>query len=262
MENTSIYTFLDKQQQARLVASQKLCQSLDYQFNRNELLVEALTHSSLISEIKRAKSWDKRRLVWNERLEFLGDSVLGLSISSALLAKPEGFPEGVLSKIRAALVSEASLAEHARRIELGEFLLLGSGEDKSGGRNKDSVLADALEAVFGAIYLDSGFEAAQAIILRLFEAKLSSKLSQLIQKDYKTRLQEFMQAMYKQTPEYKIADKHGPDHDSSFIVEVSFKDRLLGIGKGSSKKQASQDAAKKALSLLKEENKGLGSINE
>lgn len=227
----------------------QLSKTIGYTFCNWELLVESLTHSSAARDLAK-KVPQENSIPWNERLEFLGDSVLGLTISSNLLKRPEGYPEGMLSKIRASLVSEPSLAAIGREIKLGEYLLLSPGEERGGGRQKDSVIADALEALFGAIYLDGGFSAAEKVILDLFAEKLSSQLTDLIEKDYKSRLQELTQGTFKEAPIYRVVDRTGPDHRSSFNVEVEFRGRTLGVGEGPSKKAASQEAAKQALRLF------------
>lgn len=249
MENTRIYQNLDRRYQERLKLSDSLCCKLSYSFKDFDLLAEALTHSSAAQEILR-RSKGEIAIPWNERLEFLGDSVLGLVLSTHLLHEPENFAEGQLSKIRAALVNESSLAGLAKDLDLGECLLMSSGENKGGGRVKASVLADALEALLGAIYLDGGFAAAEDVILRLYKVKLSSPLKALIQTDYKSRLQELTQSRFKEAPQYNVVQKVGPEHKSSFQVDVDFRGNKLGSGFGPSKKAASQDAARNALSIV------------
>ncbi|MFW7379396.1 MAG: ribonuclease III [Oligoflexus sp.] len=246
MENIRLYKLLGKDQQKRLLTLPRLCEVIGYRFKSWDLLVESVTHSSAARDLSKKQS-TQSPIPWNERLEFLGDSVLGLTISSNLLKRPEGYPEGMLSKIRASLVSEASLATIGKNIELGEYLLLSPGEERGGGRNKESVIADALEALFGAIYLDGGYDAAEQVILDLFDEKLSSQLTDLIDKDYKSRLQELTQGSFKEAPVYRVIDRTGPDHRASFNVEVEFRGKTLGVGEGPSKKAASQEAAKQAL---------------
>ena len=233
----------------------ELCANIDYQFENIDLLVEALTHSSAARDLHRKTSGDIS-IPWNERLEFLGDSVLGLSISTYLTNHPDKFPEGELSKIRAAIVNEKkTLADLARELGISECIVLSYGEEKSYGREKDSVLADAFEALLGAVYLDSDYNMAEKTVLRLYEDILSKPLKELLTLDYKSRLQEYTQELYKEAPSYVTKNKSGPDHRSSFEVEVQFRSKVLAVGLGPSKKQASQDAAKKALDkLLKSDN--------
>jgi len=246
VKNIKIYELLGKDQQKRLVTLPRLAETVGYRFRDEELLVESMTHSSAARDVSK-KLTDKVIIPWNERLEFLGDSVLGLTISSNLLKRSEGYPEGMLSKIRASLVNEPSLASIGREIELGEYLLLSQGEERGGGRAKESIIADGLEALFGAIYLDGGYVEAEQVILELFADKLSSQLTDLIEKDYKSRLQELTQGSFKEAPVYRVVDRTGPDHRSSFNVEVEFRGQTLGVGEGPSKKTASQEAAKQAL---------------
>lgn len=229
---------------------EQLCRKLSYHFSDPNLLLESLTHSSAARYVQKKYNMPVP-MPWNERLEFLGDSVLSLVLSSTLLQRPERFPEGQLSKIRASLVNESTLARISTRLQIGACLLLGPGEERAGGRNKDSVLADALEAFFGAIYLDAGLEAAKRIILSLYKDILTSSLTDLTQQDYKSRLQELTQGAFKEAPLYKVVKREGPDHQLDFSVEVVFRGKSLGTGHGPSKKSASQDAAKMALETWK-----------
>lgn len=217
-------------------------ENLGYFFQDRMLLEEALTHSSRVRGSNDAH---------NERLEFLGDAVLGLVISSELVARPERFHEGLLSRIRASLINELCLSELALSLNLGTYLRLGRGEEKAQGRSKPSVLADAMEALFGAIYLDGGITAASAIILRLYEPLLEMPLEERLTTDYKTALQELTQSTTKKAPSYYVVKKVGPDHDSSYEVEVRFNGRILGRGQGESKKKASQGAAARALEFFR-----------
>lgn len=223
--------------------------AINYKFSNPDLLVESLTHSSAAQELLR-KTQGKAMVPWNERLEFLGDSVLGLTLSSHLMGVSDAYTEGQLSKIRAALVNEASLADLAQSLGLGEQLILGSGEEKGGGRSKTSVLADAMEALFGAIYLDSDYPKAEAVILGLYKEKLSAPLSLLADKDFKSRLQELTQSLYKEAPQYEVVEISGPEHQAMFQVCVSFRGQNLARGEGPSKKSASQDAARQALLMV------------
>lgn len=228
----------------------QLCRRLSYQFLDADLLLESLTHSSAARYVQKKYNM-KVSIPWNERLEFLGDSVLSLVLSSTLLQRPEKFPEGQLSKIRASLVNESTLARISTALQIGSCLLLGPGEERAGGRNKDSVLADALEAFFGAVYLDSGLENVKRIILSLYRDILTSSLTELTQQDYKSRLQELTQGAFKEAPLYNVVKREGPDHQLDFSVEVVFRGTSLGTGHGPSKKSASQDAARMALDTWK-----------
>jgi len=241
-----------------MTAISGLCSKLDWNFINPDLLLEALTHSSAARDFNRSHKDILEPVPWNERLEFLGDSVLGLALSTALLKHPEKFPEGELSKIRAALVNEESLALIAKDLGLGEALILSKGEEKGGGREKPSVLADAVEAVLGAIFLDGGFAEAEKIILKLYEYQLSKHLKDLIQKDFKSRLQELTQSKYKEIPTYEVVSQKGPDHNTSFEVEVKFRGVILGRGDGATKKRASQIAAQNALLSLQKEPTAYG----
>lgn len=215
---------------------------LGYFFQNRAFLDEALTHSSQVRGSDRPH---------NERLEFLGDAVLGLVISSELVARPERFHEGLLSRIRASLINELCLSQLASSLNLGAHLKLGRGEEKAEGRSKRSVLADAMEAVFGAIYLDGGMQAASEVILRLYRPLLEMPLEDRLTTDYKTALQELTQSMVKRAPSYYVVKKSGPDHDASYEVEVRFNGRILGRGQGESKKKASQGAAARALDFFR-----------
>ncbi len=217
--------------------------SLAYRFTNKLLLEEALTHSSYVNERKPAEGSH------NERLEFLGDAVLSLVMSEYLASRLPHYPEGALSKLKAKLVSESSLARVARRLKLGEHLRLGRGEERSKGREKDSLLSDAIEAVIAAVHLDGGFAASRAVTLRLFEDELRSAVEDRRPgaEDYKTQLQEWCQKRYDQLPRYDIVRESGPDHDKVFEVQVSVKDHAVGTGIGRSKKEAEQSAAKQAL---------------
>jgi ribonuclease-3 len=215
-----------------------------YQFNDAALLDEALTHKSYVNE---RKGGSRRH---NERLEFLGDAVLSLIISEHLAAQYPQLSEGALSKLKAKLVSETSLAAAARRLHLGAHLRLGRGEELSKGREKASLLADGLEAVIAAVYLDGGLEASRAFTLDVFGLELQDVQSMQTNPggdDYKTRLQEWCQKRYELLPKYVTVHETGPDHRKLFHVEVSVDDQVVGVGQGPSKKEAEQEAAKRAL---------------
>ena len=218
--------------------------SLGYRFHTMALLVEALTHSSLVNEQKAASPQH------NERLEFLGDAVLSLVMSEYLASALPQSSEGTLSKLKAQLVSEASLAQVARRLGLGEHLKLGRGEERSKGREKDSLLADALEAVLAAVHLDGGFDASRAVTRRIFSEELGNIATQQELPgagDYKTQFQEWCQKRYEMLPRYETIRETGPDHQKIFDVELSIQGKMMGLGSGRSKKEAEQQAAKQAL---------------
>jgi ribonuclease-3 len=221
--------------------------SLGYRFQALALLEEALTHSSLVNEQKSSSPQH------NERLEFLGDAVLSLVMSEYLAASLPQSSEGTLSKLKAQLVSESSLAQVARRLRLGEHLKLGRGEDRSKGREKDSLLADALEAVLAAVHLDGGFGASQTVTRHIFAEELMNIAAQEEHPgagDYKTQFQEWCQKRHDALPRYATVRETGPDHQKVFEVELSIQGEVVGIGCGRSKKEAEQQAAKQALRQL------------
>lgn len=227
------------------VSSGDLLQSsLGYRFNTPALLDEALTHSSLVNEQKASSAQH------NERLEFLGDAVLSLVMSEYLASALPQSSEGTLSKLKAQVVSEASLAQVARRLGLGEHLKLGRGEDRSKGREKDSLLADALEAVLAAVHLDGGFDVSRTVTRRIFSEELATIATQQELPgagDYKTQFQEWCQKRHDALPRYETVRETGPDHQKIFEVELSIQGKVVGIGSGRSKKEAEQQAAKQAL---------------
>jgi ribonuclease III len=217
---------------------------LGYRFKAPALLDEALTHSSLVNEQKTAS------VQHNERFEFLGDAVLSLVMSEYLAAALPQSSEGTLSKLKAQVVSETSLAQVARRLGLGEHLKLGRGEDRSKGREKDSLLADALEAVLAAVHLDGGFEASRMVTRYIFAEELANIVTQQTQPgagDYKTQFQEWCQKRHNTLPRYETIREAGPDHQKIFEVELSIQGKVVGMGSGRSKKEAEQQAAKQAL---------------
>ena len=223
--------------------SDQLQTNLGYTFKRHSLLKNAITHSSFIHEHNLDHTHS------NERLEFLGDAVLEVCISDFLYHRYPEMTEGDLTKKRAALVCEKSLAALARSLSIGNFLLLGQGEFSEGGRDKDSILSDVLESILGAIYLDGGIEEAQALILRLFEP-IAEKITKQT-KDYKSSLQEYLQKISHETAVYSIINEEGPSHKKAFTAQATHKGKILGTGTGSSKKLAEQAAAKMALKKLK-----------
>lgn len=215
---------------------------IHYTFKNKELLQEALSHSSYANENKKARRS-------NERLEFLGDSVLSLVVSQYLFQHFKALPEGELTKIRASLVCEKALYNFAQQIDLGEFISLGKGEEHTGGRERPSILADAFEAVIAAIYLDGGLEAARKHILSFIPQDVDS-LKTISFNDYKTILQEIIQQNPEEKVEYVMKGQSGPDHDKAFVVQVCLNSNVIGNGTGRSKKQAEQMAAKEALELM------------
>lgn len=214
--------------------------AIGYQFKRANLLEQALTHRSFSRSIN------------NERLEFLGDSVLNLVISRHIYQRDPDANEGELSRIRASLVNEKALAQVARDINLGEYIYLGGGELKSGGFRRTSILSDTMEAIFGAIYLDSGFSQAQKTILFLYDKYIQTLPDTETLKDPKTRLQEYLQAQKIDLPEYTVAKTVGKSHDQTFTVTCNIGAlKLQTSGKGSSRKKAEQAAADRAFQQLK-----------
>lgn len=218
----------------------KLYEIIDYEFNNVSLIQTALTHSSYANE-------SKENIPFNERLEFLGDSVLGLIISDYLYNYYPDLSEGDLSKIRAAVVSEVSLAQKARELQIGSFLRLGKGEESLGGRDCSSVLADALESLIGAIYLDSSLYAAKTFVLKIMIPAIEAYFEGKGEQDYKTVLQELLQSQSTSEITYQVVKETGPDHDKRFIIEVCHGRKIIGIGEGKNKKQAEQKAAQNAL---------------
>ena len=217
--------------------------ALGYSFRDKALLVNAMTHKSFANEYSPAACPD------NERLEFLGDAVLDLVVSEHLMEALPTSNEGELSRIRADVVAMSSLAGLASKLGLGPSLLLGKGEFGSGGREKPGLLADALEALFGAVFVDGGYEAAKSVLLPLVVPLLRQASADAGQ-DYKSRLQEILQANRKELPVYRVTGTRGPDHDPVYLVEVLIGDRVYGSGEGRTKKTAEQNAAQATLQLL------------
>ncbi len=220
---------------------EELEKGLGYTFQNKALLENALTHSSYANERRDGRTS-------NERLEFLGDSILGFVVAAFLYRRYPDKPEGDLTRIRADLVCERNLAKAAGTIRLGEFLLLGHGEAHGGGRTRDSIVADATESVIAASYLDGGFEAAKGIIDRLILSDLPTGRPGNF--DYKTMFQELVQREKDQIIHYELIGESGPDHDKTFQVEVMLNGNVVGIGRGHSKKKAEQAAAQEAISKL------------
>ena len=216
--------------------------AIGYRFKNITLLQNALTHSSYANE-----RWHNS-LLSNERLEFLGDAILGMTVAKYLYQTFPDRPEGELTRMRADMVCEQTLAKVAARINLGKHLLLGNGEEQGGGRTRNSILADAVESVIAASYLDGGMEAAQRFIEQFILVEVPVK--KLHNTDYKTALQELVQQKKNQVLSYALVGESGPDHDKQFDVEVSLNGQVVGTGTGSSKKRAEQDAARVALEKL------------
>jgi len=221
---------------------------LGHSFRNAALCETALTHTSWVNEAGQPERSD------NERLEFLGDAVLDLVVSDLLMRRFPDRREGDLSRARAALVSEPGLAQVAVALELGRFILLGKGEERTGGRGRPSILANALEALLGAIYVDAGFDAAAAVASRLFESRIE-EVDQHARLDYKSRLQERAQALWQTAPVYEVVAEEGPDHDKRFEVALSLAGRPYGRAIGRSKKEAEQGAAAAALDAIEREVK-------
>ena len=217
-------------------------EAIGYRFHNLSLLQNALTHSSYANE-----RWHNS-LLSNERLEFLGDSVLGMLVAEYLFRNFPNRPEGELTRMRADMVCETTLAAAANRIGLGDYLLLGHGEEQGGGRSRDSILADAVESVIAACFLDGGLDAALNFIRQFILVEVP--VTRLHNVDYKTQLQELVQQKKNQTLSYALVDESGPDHDKRFDVEVSLNGAVVGKGSGSSKQRAEQDAARAAIANL------------
>lgn len=217
-------------------------EAIGYSFHEKGLLSHALTHSSAANE-------RHDPFLSNERLEFLGDSVLSVIVSEHIYRHFPDLPEGELTKLRASLVCEQSLFQFADEISLGSHLFLGKGEELTGGRTRPSILADAFEALLAAMFLDGGMEPVKTLVLRFIVPELEHKKPVAFQ-DYKTVLQEIIQKNPEELLEYVLASESGPDHDKRFVVEVHLNSNVIGRGEGRSKKQAEQEAAREALELM------------
>ncbi|MEP6476013.1 MAG: ribonuclease III [Actinomycetota bacterium] len=222
----------------------ELDRALGVRFSDPDLRRMALTH--------RSYAFERGQTITNERLEFLGDSVLGVVVTDMAYRTYPDLPEGSLAKLRAAIVNMTALAEVSRTLGLGQHLLLGKGEEQSGGRDKASILADGLEAVLGAAYLDLGTEAARTLIERLFRPRMEAYVRGEGDRDYKTMLQELASQSLRSLPEYRLRDE-GPDHQKEFTAMVYLDGRAYGSGTGRSKKEAEQQAAGEAFSRLSQE---------
>ena len=215
---------------------------IGYTFEDEKILFEALSHSSFANENKKGRKS-------NERLEFLGDSVLSIVVSEHLFEHYTHLPEGELTRLRASLVCEKSLHEFALQIKLGKFIMLGKGEENTGGRERPSILADAFEAVIASIFLDGGLEKARNFILSFIPENITTN-GAVGFNDYKTILQEIVQKNPEEKVDYYLLSESGPDHDKAFTVQVKLNRNVIGEGTGKSKKQAEQKAAKEALELM------------
>ena len=222
----------------------ELSERLEYQFNNPELLAQAFRHASYVNEVGDCDLKD------NETLEFLGDSVLDLAIGHILMELFKSANEGELSKCRASVVSERGLFDLARELRLGDYLLLGRGEELSGGREKPSILANTLEALVGAIYLDGGFPRTREIIHKLFISTIERMEIETLRSDYKSLLQEYTQQRFKSRPDYLLLSETGPAHERTFRIAIYLNGELKAEGEGRSKKEAEQEAAKEALGWL------------
>ncbi len=216
--------------------------NIDYTFNDKDLLTTALTHSSYAHEVHDGTEY-------NERLEFLGDSVLSIVVSRYIYLNCPQLPEGELTKLRASLVCEKSLYGYAKKISLGSYIRLSHGEKHMGGDNRPSILSDAFEALIAAVYLDGGYECAERFVLRFVVPDIQNPKPKNF-KDYKTRLQEIVQQNPEECLKYVLAKESGPDHDKYFVMEVHLNSNVIGRGGGRSKKEAEQQAAREALELM------------
>ena len=237
-------------QETRKQQLQSFCQALGVQMHDLELLDMALTHTSYAHE---AKQHPKPQ--HNERIEFLGDSVLSIIVSTYMYNNFPELAEGQLTKMRAHLVCEYSLFEYAKKIYLGDYLKLGKGEDFTGGRERPSILADAFESVLGAVYLDQGMDVARTYLLGLMQPEIDYICRHGIFNDYKTRLQEYLQRDGEVEITYRLLGSSGPEHNKVFTSEVIFEGKVIGKGQGHSKKDAEQHAAQQALKQLHVQNK-------
>ncbi len=229
-----------RERREQLAAFQK---SIDFRFKDLSLLNQALTHRSYVNE-------DSTSRGNNERLEFLGDAVLGMVVAAQLFSKLGDKAEGDLARVKSFVVSEDTLSSIAQSIGIDTLLLVGKGEERSGGRNKKAILADAVEAIFGAAYLDGGLEKTRELVLRYLVPEIAKVLEDRHRKDYKTLLQEYSQKWLKTYPLYSVAGKSGPDHDRTYLVICTLKDAVYGPASGKTKKDAEQGAAAMAYDAI------------
>lgn len=230
-------------EEERKIQWEELESRLGYKFNDQTLLFRAITHSSYANENKDVGGD-------NEKLEFLGDSVLGLVITHLVMEEFPHSSEGKLSQLRTSIINEEALARISREIDFGQYILLGKGEESSQGREKKSILADCLEAVLGAIYLDGGFGEVFNLVKTYFYPLIQEIKMNGFKKDYKSELQKYMQNMFREAPKYLLNNEIGPEHDKIFDVEVFFRNNVLARGVGKSKKEAEQKAAEEALKVI------------
>ncbi|MDD3474746.1 MAG: ribonuclease III [Candidatus Dojkabacteria bacterium] len=227
----------------RITMIEELTKELKIKFNDISLLERALTHRSYLNE---NRDIDRN----NERLEFLGDAVLELIISKHLYENYPDNPEGDLTSFRSAIVRTESLAEASRELGYGKYLRLAKGEEETGGRDKDYILANTFEAVLGAIYVDQGLEECKDLVYRVLVPKIDNIVKNRLDIDCKTKIQEVAQAKYKLTPVYEVVEENGPDHDKEFVVVVKIGDKVIGQGKGGSKQKAEEAAANEGLKYI------------
>ena len=227
----------------------EFAKSIDLKFNNYEILQTALTHRSYINEV------DEDGMRHNERLEFLGDAVLELIVSEFLFETYSDRPEGELTSFRAATVRTDSLAETSKRMNVGAFLLMSKGEEATGGRDKNYLLANAFESILGAIYIDQDYDACKEFVNKWLLPKIDKIVKLRLDIDAKTKFQEISQSLLKMTPEYKLITQVGPDHEKTFTMGAYVGDTLYGKGKGKSKQRAEEEAAKEGLKKLRKMNK-------
>lgn len=237
----------DHRKEKKIVNKQidRLQKVIRVKFKNKNILYRAVTHSSYVNE-------SGKDIKDNERLEYLGDSVLGLVVNEFLFKRYEDYREGKLAKIKSAVVSETTLSNIARSINLGEFILMGKGEEHSGGRDRPSILANTLEAIIGALYLDSGLKICRRFVLSLIKEEIDSVNDFTYLRDPKTALQEYVQKKYKERPIYQVIDERGPDHKKEFTVRLIINGREIVTGEGSSKRKAEMNAARASLKRIED----------
>jgi len=219
----------------------ELQEIIGYNFKDEKLLENALIHTSYAHEHRLGSSGS------NERLEFLGDTVMNMCVSENIFRRKPLISEGNMTKIRSGVICEATLYKAAKSLRYGEFIMLGKGEDKLGGRKRPSILADAFEAVIAAMFIDGGFEVTREFVIKTLEPMIEEALKEHGSKDYKTTLQEVLQSKSDKKITYEIIDENGPDHDKVYTAVVKWDEEILGQGQGKNKKEAEQEAAKQAL---------------
>jgi ribonuclease-3 len=234
-----------KRKKIRNKQIEKLQKIIRVKFKNKSLLLKALTHRSFVNE-------SGRSIIDNERLEYLGDSVLGLVVNEYLFKHFEDYREGKLAKIKSAVVSEASLSKIAKRLRLGNYVFMGKGEEQSGGRERMSILANTLEAIIGAIYLDAGLKSSRKFILSLIKEDIESVNNLTYLRDPKTTLQEYVQKKYKERPLYRVIEERGPDHRKEFTVQLIINGQEIATGDGPSKRIAETNAARTYLKKIEE----------